>query len=171
MEPRATSVPGCTIRPATEEEVPLILRFIIELAEYEELGHEVEATEELLEQHLFGDRPRAEVVFACDRGTPVGFALFFCNFSTLQGKPGIYIEDIYVRPEARRRGIGASLFTFLAQLTLERGGGRMEWGVLSWNTPAREYYRSMGAAQQDRFILQRLTGEALRRVAGRTERT
>jgi GNAT superfamily N-acetyltransferase len=137
----------------------------MELAGYEELAHEVEATVELLREHLFGKTPRAEVVFACYEGEPVGFALFFHNFSTFQGRPGLYLEDLYVRPEMRGKGIGTALLAFLARLTMERSGGRLEWGVLTWNTPAREYYASIGAEPQDRFILNRVTGKTLEEMA------
>ncbi|WP_352426019.1 GNAT family N-acetyltransferase [Aminomonas paucivorans] len=154
-----------SIRPASREEVPLILGFIRELAEYETLGDEVEATEALLEEHLFGPRPCAEVLFACWDGQPVGFALYFWNFSTFTGRPGLYLEDLYVRPPYRGRGIGKALLAHLAALTAGRKGGRFEWGVLVWNTPAREFYASMGACPQDRFLLQRMEGEALLRLA------
>lgn len=162
-----TKIPGFTIRPAEPEETPLVLRFIIELAEYEGLGHEVEATEELLRENLFGERPTAEVVFGCLEGNPVGFALFFHNFSTFQGKPGLYLEDLYVRPEMRGKGFGTAMLAFLADLTLKRGGGRFEWGVLTWNTPARKYYVAIGADPQERFLLNRVTGPALLNLAER----
>ena len=164
-----TGIPNFVIRPAGPDEVPLILRFIIELAEYEGVAHEVEATEELLRENLFGQRPSAEVAFGCFNGSPVGFALFFHNFSTFQGKPGIYLEDLYVRPEMRGKGFGTAMLAYLARLTLERSGGRFEWGVFTWNTPAREYYESIGAKPQERYLLNRMEGPALRRLAARFE--
>lgn len=165
MEEFKTRIPEVSIRAARPDEAHLVLQFIIELAEYERLAHEVQATEELIAEHLFGENPRAEVVFACHGEELVGFALFFHNFSTFQGKPGIYLEDLYVRPEMRGKGIGTALLAFLARMTVERGGGRLEWGVLTWNTPAREYYASIGAEPQDRFILNRVTGKTLEEMA------
>lgn len=162
-------IPNFTIRLAGADEVPLILLLIIGLAEYEGVAHEVEATEELLRENLFGQRPSAEVVFGCFEGSPVGFALFFQNFSTFQGKPGIYLEDLYIRPEMRRKGFGTAMLAYLARLALERGGGRFEWGVFTWNTPAREYYASIGANPQDRYLLNRLEGPALERLAARCQ--
>ena len=163
----ATKCKGFTIRAAQECEVPLILRFIVELADYEGVAHEVEATEDLLRENLFGERPSAEVIFGCLDGEPVGFALFFHNFSTFQAKPGIYIEDLYVRPEVRGRGYGTAMLAYLASLTLKRKGGRFEWGVFTWNTPAREYYVSIGAKPQERYLLNRVEGQALEDLAGR----
>ena len=166
-EEQKTGIPGFTIRPARPDEVPLVLRFIVELAEYEGVAHEVNATEELLRENLFGPKPSAEVLFGCFQGVPVGFALFFNNFSTFQGKPGIYLEDLYVRPEMRGRGFGTAMLAYLAGLTLERSGGRFEWGVFTWNTPAREYYLSIGARPQERYLLNRLEGPALQSLAAR----
>ncbi len=166
-EERKTGIPGFTIRPAKPEEVSLVLRFIVELAEYEGVAHEVEATEELLRDNLFGRKPSAEVLFGCFQGVPVGFALFFNNFSTFQGKPGIYLEDLYVRPEMRGRGFGTAMLAYLAHLALERGGGRFEWGVFTWNTPAREFYCSIGAKPQERYLLNRLEGKGLQDLAAR----
>jgi GNAT superfamily N-acetyltransferase len=160
-----TRIPNFTIRPAEAGEVPLILQFILELAEYEGLAHEVEATEELLRKNLFGVKPSAEVVFGCFKGEPVSFALFFHNFSTFQGKPGLYLEDLYVRPELRGKGFGTAMLAYLANLALERKGGRFEWGVLTWNAPAREYYASIGAKPQERFLLNRMEGPALEDLA------
>lgn len=162
-----TGIPNFTIRPAGPDEVPLILRFIIELAEFEGLAHEVEATEELLRENLFGEKSAAEVIFGYFKGEPVGFALFFHNFSTFQGKPGLYLEDLYVRPELRGKGFGTAMLAYLANLTLERKGGRFEWGVLTWNVPAREYYASIGAKPQERFLLNRMEGSALEDLAGK----
>lgn len=168
-EEAKTGIPDFTIRTAGLDEVPLILRFIVELAEYEGVANEVEATEELLRENIFGQRSSAEVVFGCFHGSPVGFALFFPNFSTFQGKPGIYLEDLYVRPEMRGKGFGTAMLAYLARLTLERSGGRFEWGVFSWNTPAREYYLSIGARPQERYLLNRLEGPALQSLAARFE--
>jgi GNAT superfamily N-acetyltransferase len=154
-----------TVRPAAEHEVPEVLRFIRELAVYERLEHEVVATEAALRAALFGPRPYAEVAFACLDGTPVGFALFFHNFSTFVGKPGIYLEDLFVRPEARGRGVGRSLLAWLARTALERGCGRLEWAVLDWNEPAIGFYRSLGATSQDEWTTMRVSGAALERLS------
>jgi GNAT superfamily N-acetyltransferase len=166
------------LRPATERDVPLILTFIRELAEYERLRHEAVATEAQLRETLFGPRPYAEVVIAelgaapdREQGSaqdhePVGFALFFHNYSTFLGRPGLYLEDLYVRPEARGRGIGRRLLTHLAAIARERGCGRMEWAVLDWNEPAIGFYRSLGARPMDEWTVFRVTGEALERLAG-----
>jgi GNAT superfamily N-acetyltransferase len=154
-----------TIRPALEQEMPLVLAFIRELALYEHLEHEVVATESDLAAALSGPRPYAEVVFACLDGTPVGFALFFHNFSTFLGRPGIYLEDLFVRPEMRGLGIGRRLFAWLARTTLERGCARLDWAVLDWNEPAIGFYRSLGAVGQDDWNVMRLTGAALERLA------
>ena len=156
-----------TIRPAEEHEVPLVLAFIRELAEYERLSDQVVATEEGLRRALFGPRPYAEVVFACLGGEPVGFALFFHNFSTFLGKPGVYLEDLYVRPAARGRGVGRRLLEWLAGVAVERGCGRLEWAVLDWNEPAIAFYRKLGARLLDDWRIFRLTGPALERLAGR----
>ncbi|HEY8485286.1 MAG TPA: GNAT family N-acetyltransferase [Longimicrobiales bacterium] len=157
------------IRPATEADVPLVLTFIQELAEYEKLRHEVVATEERIREALFGPRPYAEVLLAELGGEPVGFALFFHNFSTFLGRPGLYIEDLYVRPAARRRGVGRRLLARLAALARERGCGRMEWSVLNWNEPAIRFYRSLGARPLEEWQVYRLTGEALEALAGEDE--
>ena len=156
-----------TIRPATAHDVPVILSFIRDLAKYEHLEHEVAATEASLRNTLFGPRPYAEVVFACSDAKPVGFALFFHNFSTFLGKPGIYLEDLFVRPEARGGGIGKRLLAWLAGTAVERGCGRLEWAVLDWNQPSIGFYRSLGAVAMDDWKLFRLTGEALQQVASR----
>jgi GNAT superfamily N-acetyltransferase len=155
-----------TIREVGEHEVPQVLSFIRELAEYERLSHEVVATEERLRESLFGPRRYAEVVFACIDDEPVGFALFFHNYSTFLGQPGIYLEDLYVRPHARGRGIGKRLLVWLAQKAVERGCGRLEWSVLDWNEPAIRFYRSLGAVPRDEWTTYRVTGEALTRLAG-----
>jgi GNAT superfamily N-acetyltransferase len=154
-----------TIRPATEQDVRAILEFIRSLAEYERLGHEVVATEDGLRRTLFGPRAYAEVVFACVDDEPVGFALFFHNYSTFLGKPGIYLEDLFVRPEARGRGIGKRLFAWLANTTVQRDCGRMEWAVLDWNEPSIGFYKSLGAVPKHEWQIFRLTGEPLATLA------
>jgi len=154
-----------TIRPVLEHEIAEVLRFVRELAAYERLENEVVATEADLRAALFGVRPYAEVVFACLDGVPVGFALFFHNFSTFLGKPGIYLEDLFVRPAARGQGIGKRLLTWLARTALERGCGRLDWAVLDWNQPAIDFYRSLGAVAQDEWTIFRLSGLALARLA------
>jgi len=154
-----------TLRPATVADVPQILAFIRGLADYERLLHEVVATEEGLRQALFGPRPYAEVVLAEDAGTPVGFALFFHTFSTFLGQPGIYLEDLFVVPEARGRGVGRALLAELARLAVARGCGRVEWAVLDWNAPAIGFYDSLGARPNEEWTVYRLTGEPLAALA------
>jgi GNAT superfamily N-acetyltransferase len=154
------------IRPAAAHEVPLVLEFIRELATYEHLEHKVSATSADIAASLFGPHPYAEVVFACLEGNPVGFALFFHNFSTFIGKPGIYLEDLFVRPQARGRGIGKRLLAWLARTTLERGCARLDWAVLDWNAPSIAFYRSVGAIAQDEWTVMRVSGAALERLAG-----
>jgi GNAT superfamily N-acetyltransferase len=149
------------LRSAVPADVPLILRFIRELAAYERLEHEVVADEAGLATALFGPRPYAEVVLAEAGGEPAGFALFFHNFSTFVGRPGIYLEDLYVRPAMRGRGVGARLLAHLAALAVERGCGRLEWAVLDWNEPAIGFYRRLGARPMDEWTVFRLEGEAL----------
>jgi GNAT superfamily N-acetyltransferase len=153
------------IRPAAQADVPLILRFIRELADYERLLHEVVATEDRLRETLFGARPAAEVVIAEDADEALGFALFFHNYSTFLAQPGIYLEDLYVRPEARGRGAGRALLGHLARLARERGCGRLEWWVLDWNESAIRFYRSLGARPMDEWTVFRLTGADLDRLA------
>ncbi|QRN99586.1 GNAT family N-acetyltransferase [Archangium violaceum] len=153
------------IRSATPSDVPVISRLIRALAEYEKLTHVVTLREEELREHLFGDRPYAEVVLAEEAGQVVGFALFFHNYSTFLSKPGLYLEDLFVLPEHRGRGHGKALLSHLAKLAVERGCGRFEWSVLDWNTPAIEFYESFGAEMQREWKLFRLTGEALQRFA------
>lgn len=153
------------IRPAEEADVPLILCFIRELADYERLLHEVVATEERLRRTLFGPRPGAEVLIAEADGEPVGFALFFHNYSTFLAQPGLYLEDLYVRPEARGRGIGRALLAHLARLARERDCGRLEWWVLDWNEAAIRFYDSLGARPMDEWTVFRLTGADLDRLA------
>lgn len=156
---------GIVLRPAVRADVPLILAFIRELAEYEKLAHEVVADEAGLAGQLFGERPAAEVVIAEADGQPAGFALFFHNFSTFLGRRGLYLEDLYVRPAFRGRGLGLALMRHLARLAVERGCGRFEWSVLDWNTPATAFYRRLGAVGLEDWTVQRLSGEALRRLA------
>lgn len=153
------------IRSAAVSDVPDILRLIKALAEYEKLSHEVVATEVALAQALFGPRPAAEVLLAEEDGRSVGFALFFQNFSTFLGKPGIYLEDLFVEPAFRGRGIGRDLLRAIARLAVERGCGRFEWAVLDWNAPAIGFYKSLGARPMDDWTVMRLTGEALERLA------
>jgi GNAT superfamily N-acetyltransferase len=160
--------PEISIRPAGEHEVGVILQFIRDLAQYEHLEHQVVATEDTLRATLFGQRPYAEVVFACLDGKPVGFALFFHNFSTFLGQPGIYLEDLYVRPEARGYGVGRRLLTWLAATAVSRKCGRLEWSVLDWNEPSIRFYRNLGAVAMDEWSLYRLAGPALDRLAQET---
>jgi len=155
-----------TIRPATRSDLPQVLAFIRELAVYERLEHQVVATEADLAAALFGARPYAEVVLACLGETPVGFALYFHNFSTFLGKPGIYLEDLFVRPEARGQGVGKRLLAWLARTTIERGCARLDWAVLDWNKPSIGFYVSLGAVAQDEWTTFRLSGTALQRLAG-----
>lgn len=162
---RRGGAPELSIRPATSEDVGPILQLIRELAEYEKLSHEVVATEETLRKSLFGDRRFAEALIGEVEGQPAGFALFFHNFSTFLGRPGIYLEDLYVRPEARGSGLGRALLVYLAGLALERGCGRLDWSVLDWNEPAIGFYKSVGAAPVDGWTGYRVTGEALERLA------
>jgi GNAT superfamily N-acetyltransferase len=154
-----------TIRAASAHEMPDVLAFIRELAVYERLEHQVVASVADLSAALFGPQRYAEVVFACLDGVPVGFALFFHNFSTFLGKPGIYLEDLYVRPAARGRGIGKRVLAWLAATALERGCARLDWAVLDWNEPALGFYRNRGAEAQDEWTTMRLTGTALQRLA------
>jgi GNAT superfamily N-acetyltransferase len=156
-----------SVRAAAEDEVALVLSFIRELAEYEHLAHEVVATEGKLRQALFGARPFAEVVFACIEGEPVGFALYFHSFSTFLGRPGLYLEDLFVRPAARGRGVGRYLLTWLARVALERGCGRLEWAVLDWNEAAIGFYRKLGAELKEEWKTCRVAGAALEALAGR----
>jgi GNAT superfamily N-acetyltransferase len=153
------------IEPATAADVPLVLTFIRELAEYEGLSHEVVATEEGLRSHLFGERSVAEVLIAYDGDRPVGFALYFPSYSTFLGKPGLYLEDLLVRPDARGRGVGRLLLERLARIAVERGWGRLEWRVLDWNSPAIGFYRKLGAEPLDDWTVFRVTGEALQALA------
>jgi GNAT superfamily N-acetyltransferase len=157
--------PTITIRAAAEHEMPQVLAFIRELAVYERLEHEVVASAADLSAALYGPHRYAEVVFGCLDGEPVGFALFFHNFSTFLGKPGIYLEDLFVRPAARGHGVGKRLLAWLAATALERGCARLDWAVLDWNEPALGFYRSIGAVAQDQWTGFRLTAAALERLA------
>lgn len=165
QSPIATGIAGFDIRFATESDTALILRFIRELAEYEKLLDEVVADEQTLRGHLFGEQPRAEVLLGEEEGEPAGFALFFHTFSTFLGRPGIYLEDLYVRPEYRGRGYGKALLGCLARLAVERGCGRLEWAVLDWNEPAIGFYEFLDARPMDDWTVYRLTGEPLRRLS------
>lgn len=154
------------IRPATRADLPLIAEFIRDLAEYERLSHEVRFDEAKLGENLFGPRPYAEVVIGEIDGTPQGFALFFHNFSTFEGRPGIYLEDLFVRPEARGSGLGKALLAHLAQLCVTRDCARLEWWVLDWNAPSIGFYQSLGAKMMDEWTVMRVDGEALKMLAG-----
>jgi GNAT superfamily N-acetyltransferase len=154
------------IVPATEQQIPLILELIRGLAEYEKLGHEVVATEESLRASLFGPRPDAEVVIAYAGNEPAGFALFFHNYSTFLGRRGLYLEDLFVKPPYRSRGVGRALLQHLARLAVERGCGRFEWWVLDWNQPAIRFYQSLGARPMSDWTVYRVTGDALAELAG-----
>jgi GNAT superfamily N-acetyltransferase len=152
------------IRLARPDDAPLLLALIRGLAEYEKLSDQVTATAEDLRDTLFGARPAAEALIAELDGAPAGFALFFSNYSTFLAKPGIYLEDLFVKPEMRRRGVGRALFTHVARLAVERNCGRFEWSVLDWNEPAIAFYGSLGAVPLSDWTVFRLTGEALRRL-------
>jgi GNAT superfamily N-acetyltransferase len=154
------------IRPATLADVPVIARLIRALAEYERLAHEVILDEARLHDHLFGPRPYAEVLLAESEGTVVGFALFFHNYSTFVGKPGIYLEDLFVEPAHRGKGFGKALLRALARLAIERDCGRLEWAVLDWNEPSIQFYKAIGATPKDEWTGYRLTGEPLLGLAG-----
>ena len=158
------------IDSTVEDDVPVIHALIRELAEYEQLADQVTATEADIARALFSSPPRAEAVLARLDGEPVGFALFFHNFSTFVGRPGLYLEDLYVRPPFRGRGIGRRLLVHLARVAMDRGCGRFEWSVLDWNAPAIAAYRRAGAVPLDEWTVYRLTGDALRRLAGERER-
>jgi GNAT superfamily N-acetyltransferase len=159
--------PVIVIRPAVAADVGRILAFIRELAEYEKLSHEAVADEAGLTAQLFSDHPRAEVLIADVDGTAAGFALFFHNFSTFVGKPGLYLEDLFVSPVFRGHGLGKRLMLRLAQIAVERDCGRFEWSVLDWNQPAIDFYRSLGAVGMDAWTIQRVSGDALRALAAR----
>ena len=153
------------IEQATEQDVPLVLTFIKELGDYERLGHEVVATEADLRAHLFGRERVAYALIAHADGEPAGFALYFFNFSTFLAKPGLYLEDLFVRPKWRRHGVGRALLSRLARIAIERGCGRMEWSVLNWNELALGFYRGLGARTLDDWRICRLTGAAIAGLA------
>ena len=153
------------IDPAREQDVPLILRLIKALAEYERLSHQVVATEATLRDTLFGPNPSAEAAIAYTGNEPVGFAVWFYSYSTFLSRPGLYLEDLFVLPAWRGRGIGQALIRHLARIAVERGCGRMEWSVLDWNEPAIRFYRRIGARPMDEWTVYRLTGDALTRLA------
>jgi len=158
-------LPNFHIEPATERDVPVVLRLIQGIAEYEKLSHEVLATEARLRASLFGPRPAAEAVIAYADAEPVGFAIFFHNFSTFLGQRGLYLEDLFVQPEWRKQGLGRRLMAHVAKVAVERGCGRMEWAVLDWNAPAIRFYQSLGARGMDEWTVHRLTGRDLEKLA------
>jgi GNAT superfamily N-acetyltransferase len=153
------------IESATESQVPLILYFIRQLAEYEKLLDKVEADENRIKETLFGLRPSAEVLIAHLDDEPAGFAIFFSTYSTFLGRPGIYLEDLFVEPKFRGYGVGKALLVHLAKLTRERGGGRLEWSVLNWNEPSIRFYKGLGAEPLDEWTRYRVSGEALEKLA------
>ena len=155
-----------SIRPANRVDLPLIAQFIRDLADYERLAHEVRFDEAELGERLFGARPYAEVLIGEVDGVAEGFALFFHNFSTFEGKPGIYLEDLFVRPEARGAGLGKAFLQRLAQLAVERDCARLEWWVLDWNEPAIRFYKALGAKPMDEWTTFRVDGDALTALAG-----
>jgi len=163
--PSPWNVSGLQIRAAGAADVPLILAFIKKLAAYEKLSHEVVANEGLLKETLFGERPTAEVAIAFLDDRPAGFVLFFHNYSTFLGRPGIYIEDLFVEESYRRRGIGRALLLYVARLARERRCGRLEWSVLDWNEPAIRFYEKLGAVPMSEWTVFRVTGESLEKLA------
>jgi GNAT superfamily N-acetyltransferase len=160
-----TSIEGFEIRHAEKKDVKLIRSLIRDLAEYEKMLDEMVATEELLEKHLFGKKKFVEVILGYYNGVPVGFALFFHNFSTFVGKPGLYLEDLYVKPEYRGKGFGKVLLAYLAKLAVERECGRYEWVVLNWNEPSLKFYKMLGARVMDEWLIHRVTGDDLKSLA------
>jgi GNAT superfamily N-acetyltransferase len=154
-----------TIRPATVADVPIILELIRALAEYERAPNDVVATEEILNETLFGKKPAAEVLLLFENKTAAGFAVYFYNFSTWLGRPGLYLEDLFVRPEHRGKGYGRALLIELAKIARDRGCGRMEWAVLDWNEPAIQFYRKLGAKPMDEWTVFRLTRDGIAQLA------
>lgn len=157
--------PLFTIRPATAEDAPLLLAFIRGIAEYERLTHQVTATEEGLRASLFGHEPSAEALLAFADGEPAGFAVYFHSYSTFLGRRGMHLEDLYVSPQHRRRGLGALLLRGVAAIAVERGCGRFEWLALDWNTDAHRFYKGLGAEMLSEWRLFRIQGDALQRLA------
>jgi GNAT superfamily N-acetyltransferase len=155
------------IRRAAADDASLLVDFIRELAQYERLADEVMASEELLREHLFGPRPVAEALIAEIDGRPVGYAIYFTNYSSFTGRPGIYLEDIYVRPASRGRGIGKRLLAEVARLAVDRGCARLEWAVLDWNEPSIEFYKSLGARAMSDWTNFRITGDELTKLGGK----
>ena len=153
------------IRPARLDDVPIILRLIVDLATYERAPNEASATEQQLRDVLFGAKPAAEVLLAFENETPVGFAVFFHNFSTWLGRPGLYLEDLFVKPEMRGKGYGRALLVDLAKIARDRGCGRMEWAVLDWNDPAIQFYHKLGAKPMDDWTVFRLTADGIAKLA------
>jgi GNAT superfamily N-acetyltransferase len=156
-----TKVPNFEIRLAQPSDIPLILEFIKELAVYEKLTHELVATEELLQTSLFGERQVAEVILGYYQEQPASFAVFFGNMSTFLGRSGIYLEDLYVKPEMRGFGLGKAMLSYIAKIAVERNCGRLEWSVLDWNQPAIAFYQKLGAIPMSEWTVFRLTGQAL----------
>jgi GNAT superfamily N-acetyltransferase len=154
-----------SIRPATPADLPLIAQFIRDLADYEKLAHEVRFDETVLHDKLFGPRPYAEVIIGEIDGAPQGFALFFHNFSTFEGRPGVYLEDLFVRPAARGSGLGKALLARLAAIAVERDCARLEWSVLDWNEPSIGFYKALGARMMDEWTVMRVDGAALSTLA------
>jgi GNAT superfamily N-acetyltransferase len=161
----SASLPDFEIRPATIDDVPLILSFIKKLAQYEGLAQEVVATEESLRETLFNSRKTAEVVIGDLQNKPIGLVLFFHNYSTFLGRPGLYIEDLFVDETYRRRGFGSALLSYVARLAIERNCGRLEWSVLDWNKPAIEFYTKFGAVPMSGWTVFRVTGQSLENLA------
>ena len=160
-----TSLPDFHIRHAESDDAALILDFIRELAVYEKLAHEVVATEQTLRETLFGETPYAQVLIGEYQGEAVGYALYFHNFSTFTGRPGIYLEDLFVQPQHRGKGYGKSLLAYIARVAVEKKCTRVEWSVLDWNEPSIQFYRSIGAAPMDGWTVQRLDGDSLTEFA------
>ncbi|PSB03538.1 GNAT family N-acetyltransferase [Merismopedia glauca CCAP 1448/3] len=166
-----TKIPDFEIRFAQPSDVPILLELIEELAEYEKLTHEVVATEEILHASLFGDKKVAEAILGYYQGKPVSFAVFFANMSTFLGRSGIYLEDLYVKPEMRGQGIGKAMLSSVAKLAAERNCGRLEWSVLDWNQPAIAFYQKLGAVPMSEWTVFRLTGQALTDLSQEFERS
>ncbi len=160
-------IQNLTVRNAEEKDIPLILNFIKEIAEYEKLSDAVTADEITLKNSLFGENPAAKVLLAYLDEFPVAFAVYFFNFSTFVGKPGLYLEDVFVKPEFRGKGIGKQILIQLAKIAKENDCGRFEWAVLDWNEPAINFYKSLGAIQMDEWTVFRLSGKALDELAGK----